>query len=53
VVVLPNTSGHWAYGRWAKSRLPSGSASEVIVNKSEPISGQAAHYATKVTVERV
>ena len=53
VVVLPNTGGHWAHGRWAKNRLPTGSTSEVIVNKSEPISGQAAHYATKVTVERV
>ncbi|MBI3939164.1 MAG: molybdopterin oxidoreductase, partial [Betaproteobacteria bacterium] len=53
VVVLPNIAGHWAYGRWAKNRLPSGSASELIMNKSEPISGLAMYYATKVTVERV
>jgi hypothetical protein len=45
--------GHWAQGRWAKGRLPTGSADEVVVNKSEPISGLAAFYATKVTVERV
>ena len=53
VVVLPNIHGHWAQGRWARNRLPTGSASEIIVNRSEPISGLAAHYATKVTVERV
>ncbi len=53
VVVLPMINGHWAYGRWAKNRLPTGSSSEVIVNKSEPISGLAMYYATKVTVERV
>jgi len=54
VVVLPNILGHWAQGRWARqNRLPTGSASEVIVNKSEPISGLATYYATKVTVERV
>ncbi|HET9404794.1 MAG TPA: molybdopterin-dependent oxidoreductase [Burkholderiales bacterium] len=53
VVVLPNIHGHWAQGRWAKNRLPDGSASEVIMNRSEPISGLAAYYATKVTVERV
>ncbi|MBI4205506.1 MAG: molybdopterin-dependent oxidoreductase [Betaproteobacteria bacterium] len=53
-VILPNIHGHWAQGRWARqSRLPTGSASEIIVNKSEPISGLAAYYATKVTVERV
>ena len=53
VVVLPNIHGHWAQGRWARNRLPTGSASEIIMNRSEPISGLAAHYATKVTVERV
>ncbi len=53
VVVLPNIHGHWAQGRWARNRLPTGSASEVIVNESEPISGLAAYYASKVTVERV
>ncbi|HXF65192.1 MAG TPA: molybdopterin-dependent oxidoreductase [Burkholderiales bacterium] len=53
VVVLPNLHGHWAWGRWAKNRLPTGSASEVIVNRSEPISGLAAYYATKVFVEKV
>ncbi|MBI2294516.1 MAG: molybdopterin-dependent oxidoreductase [Betaproteobacteria bacterium] len=53
-VILPNILGHWAQGRWARqNRLPTGSASEVIVNKSEPISGLASYYATKVTVERV
>jgi len=53
VVILPNIHGHFAQGRWAKNRLPSGSASEIVVNKSEAMSGLAAHYATKVTVERV
>ncbi|MBI3044676.1 MAG: molybdopterin-dependent oxidoreductase [Betaproteobacteria bacterium] len=53
VVVLPNILGHWAQGRWARqNRLPTGSASELIVNKSEPISGLAMYYATKVTVQR-
>lgn len=54
VVVMPALLGHWAYGRWAKNnmRAPSGNASEVIVNRSEPISGLASYYATKVTVER-
>ena len=53
-VILPNIHGHWAQGRWARqNRLLTGSASEIIVNQSEPISGLAAYYATKVTVERV
>ncbi len=53
-VVLPNIHGHWAQGRWARQNwLPTGSASEIIVNQSEPISGLATYYATKVTVERV
>jgi anaerobic selenocysteine-containing dehydrogenase len=51
-VVLPMVHGHWAQGRWAKGRLPTGSADEVIVNESEPVSGLAAFYATKVTVEK-
>ena len=53
VVLLPLIHGHFAQGRWAKNRLPTGSPSEVIVDKSEPLSGLAAHYATKVTVERI
>ncbi len=51
-VVLPQEHGHWAMGRWAKNRLPTGSTTEVTANVSEPISGLAAYYTGKVTVER-
>ncbi len=50
-VVLPMEHGHWAMGRWARNRLP-GHSGEVTVNVSEPISGLANYYTTKVTVER-
>lgn len=49
-VVLPMEHGHWAHGRWAKNRLP-GASGEITENVSDPISGLAAYYTGKVTVE--
>lgn len=50
-VVLPLEHGHWAGGRWTKSRLP-GNSSEITANVSEAISGLANYYSGKVRVER-
>lgn len=52
-VVLPMIHGHWAQGRWAKDRLPSGSTNEVTENLSEPISGLVCYHSGKVWVEKV
>lgn len=50
-VVLPFGFGHWAHGRWAKSRN-SGNVSEIIPNVSDPISGLTSNYSVLVTVEK-
>lgn len=50
-LVLPMEHGHWAHGRWAKSRLP-GHSGEVTVNQSDRVTGQSLYYTTKVTLER-
>ena len=50
-LVLPMEHGHWAQGRWAKGRLP-GHSGDITENVSDPISGLAAYYTGKVTVER-
>ncbi|MGN2393264.1 molybdopterin dinucleotide binding domain-containing protein [Pelomicrobium sp. G1] len=50
-VVLPMEHGHWAWGRWAKGRLP-GHSGEVTANQSDPISGLANYYTGMVTVEK-
>jgi anaerobic selenocysteine-containing dehydrogenase len=50
-VVLPFGFGHWAHGRWAKSRN-SGNVSEIIPNVSDPISGLTSNYSVKVTVQK-
>lgn len=50
-VVLPYGFGHWAHGRWAKSRN-SGNVSEIIPNVSDPISGLTSNYGVLVTVEK-
>jgi anaerobic selenocysteine-containing dehydrogenase len=52
-VVLPMVHGHWAQGRWAKNRLPTGSTNEVTENISEPISGLACYHSGMVSVEKV
>jgi thiosulfate reductase / polysulfide reductase chain A len=49
-VVLPMEHGHWAMGRWARNRLP-GASGGITENVSDPISGLAAYYTGKVTVE--
>jgi anaerobic selenocysteine-containing dehydrogenase len=48
-VVLPMEYGHWAWGRWAKNRIP-GHSGYVTANVSEPISGLASYYTGKVSV---
>lgn len=50
-VVLPYGFGHFAHGRWAKTR-PSGNVNEIIPNLSEPISNAALVHAVTVKVER-
>lgn len=50
-VVLPMEHGHWAWGRWAKGRLP-GHSGEVTANQSDPISGLANYYTGMVVVEK-
>ncbi len=50
-LVLPMEHGHWAHGRWARSRAP-GHSGEVTVNQSDRLTGQCNYYTTKVTVER-
>ena len=50
-VVLPFGFGHWAHGRWARSR-GSGNVCEIIPNVSDPISGLTSNYTVKVTVEK-
>ena len=50
-LVLPMEHGHWAYGRWARNRLP-GHSGEVTVNQTDRLTGQANYYTTKVRVER-
>lgn len=50
-VVLPFGFGHWAHGRWAKSRK-TGSVCEIIPNVSDPISGLTSNYGVLVTVEK-
>lgn len=52
-VALPMIHGHWAQGRWAVGRSPSGSTNEVTANVSEPISGLACYHSGKVFVEKV
>ncbi len=49
-VVLPFGFGHWAQGRWAKSR--GANVSEIIPNVSDPISGLTSNYTVKVRVEK-
>jgi len=49
-VVLPFGFGHWAQGRWAKSR--GANVSEIIPNVSDPISGLTSNYSVKVRVEK-
>jgi thiosulfate reductase / polysulfide reductase chain A len=50
-LVFPMEHGHWAQGRWAKSRQP-GHCGEVTVNQSDRITGQCSYYTTKVRIER-
>lgn len=50
-VVLPFGFGHWAHGRWAKSRNTP-NVSEIIPNVSDPISGLTSNYTVLVTVEK-
>lgn len=52
-VALPMIHGHWAQGRWAVGRNPSGSTNEVTANISEPISGLACYHTGTVFVEKV
>ena len=49
-VILPYGFGHWAQGRWAKSR--GANVSEIIPNVSDPISGLTSNYSVKVRVEK-
>jgi anaerobic selenocysteine-containing dehydrogenase len=49
-VVLPFGFGHWAQGRWAKSR--GSNVSEIIPNVADPISGLTSNYTVKVRVEK-
>jgi thiosulfate reductase/polysulfide reductase chain A len=51
VVVLPFGFGHWAHGRWAKSRKTP-NVSTLIPNVSDPISGLTSNYSALVTVEK-
>lgn len=50
-VILPFGFGHWAHGRWARSRR-TGNVSEIIPNVSDPIAGLTSNYTVKVRVER-
>ncbi len=50
-VVLPYGFGHFAHGRWAKSR-GSGNVNEILPNVSEPISNAALVHAVTVKVEK-
>ena len=50
-VVLPMEHGHWAQGRWARERKP-GHSGYVTANRSDPLSGLASYYTTRVSVER-
>jgi anaerobic selenocysteine-containing dehydrogenase len=50
-LVFPMEHGHWAWGRWAKGRMP-GHCGEVTVNQSDRITGQCLYYTTKVRIER-
>lgn len=50
-IVVPMEHGHWAMGRWAKSRAP-GHSGEVTVNQSDRVTGQCNYYTTKVSVEK-
>jgi anaerobic selenocysteine-containing dehydrogenase len=54
-VALPMIHGHWAQGRWARSKdhQVSGSTNEITANVSEPISGLACYHTGKVFVEKV
>ena len=51
-VVLPMIHGHWAQGRWAGGRLPTGSTNEITENLSEPISGLVCYHSGLVSVEK-
>lgn len=50
-VVHPYGFGHWAHGRWAKSRKAP-SVNEIIPNVSDPISGLNSSYGVLVSVEK-
>jgi anaerobic selenocysteine-containing dehydrogenase len=50
-VVMPYGFGHFAHGRWAKSRS-SGNVNEILPNVSEPISNAALVHAVTVKVEK-
>ncbi|MCU0832816.1 MAG: molybdopterin-dependent oxidoreductase [Chromatiaceae bacterium] len=50
-LVFPMEHGHWAWGRWAKGRMP-GHCGEVTVNQSDRVTGQCSYYTTKVRIER-
>ncbi len=54
-LVLPHEYGHWAQGRWATANgrhAKPGNSGELTENRSDPISGLASYYTTKVTLER-
>ncbi len=50
-VCMPFGFGHFAHGRWAKSRK-NGNVNEILPNVSEPVSNAALVYAVTVKVEK-
>jgi anaerobic selenocysteine-containing dehydrogenase len=51
VVMLPFEHGHWAQGRWAKTR-GNQHVDTIITQQSDKISGMANYYTGLVSIER-
>ncbi len=50
VIVLPFEHGHWAMGRWAKSR--GAHVDTIVPQQSDRVTGMANYYTVKVSVEK-